>query len=106
MAADRAVSSVRLKIEKGLATVYARYIAAKNIVTEYSRPDGILETSKLSMELVREGYEAGELLYVDVLTAQRKISEANLTYLDALDQLWAASLEIEGLLLKDSLGTE
>jgi cobalt-zinc-cadmium efflux system outer membrane protein len=106
VAADRAVDTTRLKLEKKLALVYAKYVTSRNIVTEYSKPNGILETSLTALKLVREGYELTELLYVDLLSAQRKVSQANLTYLDALDELWAASIEIEGLLLKDSLGSD
>ena len=47
--------------------------------------------------------EAGEFGVVDLLTAQRTYFQASLAYLDALRELWTASVEIRGLLLRGSL---
>ena len=40
---------------------------------------------------------------LEMITAQRVYTEATLEYLVAVRELWAATLEIDGLLLKDSL---
>ena len=55
-------------------------------------------------EFVKKGYEGGEIAYLDLLTAQTTYSQTNLAYIEAVGELWAAIVEIEGLLLKDSLG--
>jgi hypothetical protein len=38
-----------------------------------------------------------------VLTAQRTVSQTNVSYLDALRELYQSKVAIEGLLLTDSL---
>jgi cobalt-zinc-cadmium efflux system outer membrane protein len=50
-----------------------------------------------------QSYESGESSYLAVLTAQRSYSETRLAWLDALEQLWTATVEIQGLLLSGSL---
>ncbi len=104
-AAEQAVARVELSLQRRLATVYRRYANARNQVEEYSRPDGLLDNSQQTLEIVRRGYEGGEIGYLDVLTAQTTFSQTNLTYIEALGELWAATVEIEGMLLKDSLSS-
>ena len=53
--------------------------------------------------LIRAGYEVEEFGVLDLLSAQRSYFEARLAYLDSLRMLWDAVLEIQGLLLEDSL---
>ena len=50
-----------------------------------------------------QGCEAGELNFLNLLTAQRTYFQTNLDYVEALCDMWAASAEIEGLLLTNSL---
>lgn len=102
--AERAVDRLELSLAQRLATVFQRYANARNQVEEYSKEDGILANSKATLDLVRKGYEAGELSYLDLNTAQRTFSRTNLANIEALGQLWAARVEIEGFLLKGSLG--
>lgn len=83
--------------------MFQRYAIARDQVQDYSKPDGILASSKKTLELVRGGYQAGEFGYLDMLTAQRTFAQTNLAYIEAIGELWAAIVEIEGLLLKDSL---
>ncbi len=56
------------------------------------------------MRLVTLGYEAGELEYLDLLTVQRTFFQTNLKYLDSVSEAWLAHVQIEGLLLSESLG--
>lgn len=102
-AARQATDRIRLGLQRRLATVYQRYANANNQVVDYSRPEGILENSRKTLEFIRKGYQAGEIGYLDLLTAQRTYAETNLTYLEALGEFWSALIEIDGLLLKDSL---
>lgn len=103
IAAERAVGRIELGLQQRLATVFQRYASARNQVQDYSKPDGILDLSGRTLELVRKGYEAGEFGYLDLLAAQRTYSQTNLAYVEALGELWAAGIEIDGLLLKGSL---
>ena len=103
VAAKRAVDKLKLSFQQRLANVYLRYANAHNQVEDYSQEGGILFNSKMTLDFTRKGYEAGELGYIDLLTAQRTFSQTNLYYIEALGELWAALVEIEGLLLKNSL---
>ena len=103
VAAEHGVAKVELRLQRRLAGVYQRYAVARNQVEDYSRADGILDNYRKTLELVQKGYEGGEIAYLDLLTAQTTFSQTNLAYIEALGELWAAAVEIEGLLLKDSL---
>lgn len=102
-AAQFAVGRVELSLQRRLASVFQRYASARDQVQDYSKSEGILANAKKSLEMVRAGYQAGEYGYVDMLTAQRTYAQTNLSYIEAVGDLWAAIVEIEGLLLKDSL---
>lgn len=101
--AERAVGRLELNLKQRLAGVYQRYASARNQVEDYSKQGGILANSQTTLDFVSQGYQAGEIGYLDLLTAQRTYSQTNLAYIEALGELWAARIEIEGLLLKDSL---
>jgi len=58
------------------------------------------------LELVSEGYRAGEFDFLQVLTVQRTYFEANLAYVDALTDLWRSIVTLRGLLLTDGLGVK
>ncbi|MCA9145938.1 MAG: TolC family protein [Planctomycetaceae bacterium] len=103
VAAERAVGQLELSLKRRLAGVYQRYASARNQMLAYSKPEGILANSQATLDFVRKGYQAGEIGYLDLLTAQRTYFQNNLAYVESLGQLWAAVVEIEGLLLKDSL---
>ena len=69
----------------------------------YSRQGGIIDSAEQTLQLIRAGYEVEEFGVLDLLSAQRSYFEARLAYLDSLRLLWDAVLEIQGLLLQDSL---
>ena len=102
-AAEHGLATVELGLQRRLATVYQRYANARIQAEEYSKADGILDNYRTTLEFVQKGYEGGEIGYLDLLTAQTSFSQTNLAYIEALGELWAATIEIEGLLLKDSL---
>ncbi|MEO8497129.1 MAG: TolC family protein, partial [Planctomycetota bacterium] len=106
VAAEHALAKVQLSLQRRLATVYQHYATARNQVEDYSRTDGILDNFRTTLEFVQKGYEGGEIAYLDLLTAQTTFSQTNLAYIEALGELWAATVEIEGLLLKDSLDSQ
>ena len=103
IAAERSLDRLELNFQQRLAGVYHRYTTARNQAEDYSRNGGILANSGAALELIRKGYEAGEMTYLDLNTAQRTYSQTTLAYIESLGALWAAVIEIEGLLLKGSL---
>lgn len=63
----------------------------------------ILPATQETLDRTRKMYEAGETNFLSLLTAQRTFSQTNLNYLEALRELRVSEMEIEGLLLRDSL---
>ncbi|MDA0587722.1 MAG: TolC family protein [Planctomycetota bacterium] len=101
IAAERAVERVELSLQQRLAAVYQQYEQARQQASRYDAT--ILKKARRNLDLNRQSYEAGESAYLGVLTAQRSYFQAKLAWLNALEQLWSATVQIEGLLLKDSL---
>ena len=101
--AQRNVDRIRQYYEWQLAEVYQRYAIARNRVDEYRREAGILDQSQQALDQVSRAYRAGELPYLDLLNAQRVYSENSLAYIEALGELWESLVEMDGMLLKDSL---
>ncbi len=95
--ADRA----QLDLARQLADTYGRYLAALRQVTQYERE--ILPNAKEAWDLVARGFAQGEVDYLTVLTAQRTYFQANLVYLDVVQQAWQTAIQIDGLLLTGSL---
>ena len=59
--------------------------------------------ARRSLKLVTGGYEKGQVDYLTLLTAQQTYLQVNLSYLDSIRELRAASSVIDGQLLTDSL---
>ncbi len=101
VAAERAVERVELSLQQRLAAVYQQYEQARQQASRYD--ETILKKAQRNLDLNRKSYEAGDSAYLAVLTAQRSYFQARLAWLSALEQLWSATVQIEGLLLRDSL---
>lgn len=101
MAAEQAVQRVELSLQQRLATVYQQYEQARKQAARYETT--ILQKAKKNLDLNRQSYESGESAYLAVLTAQRSYSQAQLARLNAIEQLWSATAQMEGLLLSGSL---
>jgi len=100
-AAEQALAQLELGMQTRLAPVFERYSNAKNQVERYH--NAILPAAQETLDLTRQTYEAGETNFLALLTAQRTFSQTNLNYLEALRELRIAEIEIDGLLLRDSL---
>ena len=101
IAAERAVERVELSLQQRLAAVYQQYEQARQQASRYGGT--ILKKAKRNLDLNRQSFEAGESGYLGVLTAQRSYFQARLAWLNAVEQLWSATVQIEGLLLSDNL---
>jgi cobalt-zinc-cadmium efflux system outer membrane protein len=102
-AAQHEVRRMRLALEQRLAAVFEQYATAYQQVEKYNRD--IMPNAEESLKLVSAGYQQGEFSYLVLLTAQRTYFQTNLAYLDALRDLRAAAVAIDGNLLADSLQT-
>ena len=101
VAATRALTQLELDLQNRLAPTFERYANAKNQVKRYRQV--ILPTADESLSLTQKLYAAGEANYAMLLTAQRTYSQTQLGYLDAMQSLRIAEIQIEGLLLSGSL---
>ena len=95
------IDRVALDLKRRLAIAFQDYSTAKTQVETYSSQ--ILPRAAETFDLVRRGYTAGEVGYLELLTAQRTYAVTNLKYLDALELLWRSWTQIDGLLLDESL---
>lgn len=100
-AAERAVERAVLDLRVRLGKAFQRYADAKQQAREFS--DHILPKAKEALDLVTKGYKEGEIGYLDSLSAQRTYFLANLSYIEALRELWGSTILIDGLLLDRSL---
>jgi cobalt-zinc-cadmium efflux system outer membrane protein len=96
-AAQAALDAKRLALEQRLAAVLRDYLTARQRVNKYSGT--ILPAAQQSLDMVAKAYEAGELDYLQLLSAQRTFTEKNLAYFEDLRMAWVKWAEIEALLV-------
>ncbi len=99
--ASASVEQKVIQLRQRLIANYRDYAQAKLQVDAYA--NSILPKSKKSLALITEGYRAGELNFLQVLTAQRTYFQAQLDYLDRLSTLRSKTILVEGQLLNASL---
>src|SRR5205814_3609280 len=102
-AAERAINQVELDLQNRLAPVFERYSSSVFRVRRFR--EKILPSAERSLELVRRGYGAGELPFLNLLIAQQRYFQTNQSYLQSLLDLRTSAAQIEGLLLNNSLGS-
>ncbi len=100
-AAQRELQQVELALSQRLAPVFERYSNAAEQVERFR--NRILPKAVETLELTRQSYELGEISFVNLLTVQRTYANNQLAYLDAMESLRLAEIEIAGLLLSGSL---
>lgn len=99
--AERNIQRIEQSLGQRLADAFRSYSDAQVTATNYAAD--VLPRSQRTLDLVRKGYEQGEVGYLDLLAAQQTYSQTNLAYLDALGELWQSYALIDGLLLDGSL---
>ncbi|MCA9218337.1 MAG: TolC family protein [Planctomycetales bacterium] len=95
------VKRIELDLQDRLAVAYRRYANARQQADRYS--NRMVPRAKRSLKLVTDAYEKGQVEYLTLLTAQQTYLQVNLSYLDSIRELRAASSVIDGQLLTDSL---
>lgn len=103
-AAQAEVRQIELDLTNRLAQAFERYANARYQVDLYKKQ--ILPDAKQSLDIVQKGYSAGEFSFLSLLLAQRTYVQTNLMYIEALRQLRATEVSIEGLLLTAESGAE
>jgi cobalt-zinc-cadmium efflux system outer membrane protein len=102
--AQAEIGRIELSLRNRLASAFENYANARNQVDTFSRQ--ILPDARSSLDLVSTGYRQGQVSFLALLTAQRTNAQANLAYLQALQELNSNRISIEGLLLTGSLQGE
>lgn len=97
IAAEQGVRRLELELQGRLVPVFERYQNAQQQVERYEKE--ILPNAKETLDLMRASYQAGEVGYLNMLTAQRTFFQTNLFYLESLRELWATIWDMEGLLV-------
>jgi len=92
-AAGHELELFRLQATSELATLFQQYQAAAQASTRYR--ERVIPVASETLELIREGYAAGQIAYVELLTAQRTYFRTQLQWLDSLDLAWQAHWQIE-----------
>ncbi len=100
--AVREVERLKWKLHHQLADVFGQYETNRAQVDGYRR---IIKADYKSLELSRDLVKAGELNYIELLTAQRTYTQSNKEYIQALSKLWENIVLIDGLLLVDGLAS-
>ena len=100
-AAQRELAQVELSLSQRLAPVFERYSNAAAQVSRYR--NRILPRAAQTLELTRQSFEQGEVSFINLLAVQRTFANNQLAYLDALESVRLAEIEIAGLLLSGSL---
>lgn len=100
-AAEENIRRLELQLTQRLAEVFQQYQSARFQLSQYD--EQTLPKSRETLDLVVEGYQAGQLDFLDLLTTQRTYFQTALTRLDALEQLSLSARQIHGLLLTGSL---
>lgn len=90
-----------LGLRQRLASAYEVYVDAKLQVDAYRSE--ILPKAKRTFDLISKGYSAGEIDFLQLLTAQRTYVQTKLSYLDSMRRFWHQNAMIQGLLLNGSL---
>lgn len=99
-AARRSLEATEQSIVRRLAQVYGDNQAALALAETLGAE--VLPRAEESLTLATDGYQAGELAFLDLLTAQRTYFQVNLEYLAALRELNQSSQLLEGQLLSGS----
>ena len=74
-------------------TAYERWTAA--VRSRDLIRDGVIGQSNKNLAVVREAYQLGQLRLLDVLNEQRRLTDTELTYLDARVQVARALADLE-----------
>lgn len=99
-AARRRLEATEQTIERRLAEVYGRYEVARTLAEALE--EEVLPRAQVNLDLATQGYEAGEIAFLELLTVQRTYFEVNLESLSALRELNGTTQLIRGCLLSDS----
>jgi outer membrane protein, heavy metal efflux system len=98
-AAQAALEARQLALAERLAAAMRDYTTARERVARYK--EKILPAAEETLGLINQGYQQGELQYVQVLGVQQTYAAKNLSYIQDLETAWQQWAEIDGFLVGD-----
>ncbi len=98
---SREVKRLQLQLARQLADEFKKYVASQAQIGLYRSK--MIPASAETLKLSQLAFEAGELNYLQLLTAQRTFAETNIEYVRSNGNLWQSMVAIDGLLLTDGL---
>ena len=98
-ASRRRLDSLERGLSRRLADTYGQYESA--LVQVEAVQQDVLPSAEENLRLAKESYGAGEITYLEMLTAQRTLFQVSLEYLAALNQLSESSQLLEGCLIAE-----
>lgn len=102
IAAEHRAETKALQLRQRLAEAYEGYLDAKLQVEAFE--NDLLPIATETIQLLTQGYQAGETDALELLSAERLLFQTRLTYLQNLRILGQQTASIEGLMLDDGLG--
>jgi cobalt-zinc-cadmium efflux system outer membrane protein len=95
------VRRTELALRDMLADAFRRYETALAQVEELR--DEILPDAEENVELTTTGYKAGQIAFLQVLSARQTYFQSSLAYVEALTELRKVVVEVDGLMLTGGL---
>ncbi|GIT31865.1 MAG: RND transporter [Planctomycetaceae bacterium] len=95
------VERLEIELHQRAAVAFREYSNARQQTRRYSAE--ILPRASRSLRLVRRGYSQGQVPYLELLVAQQKFIEVNLSYLSSIRKLREAVTVIRSQLLTSGL---
>lgn len=96
-AAQAALEARELALDQQLSIALRDYRTARERVSKYASK--VLPAAQTTLDLISQGYQQGQLDYLQVLTVQQTYASKNLSYLQDLETAWKEWAEIEGLMV-------
>ncbi|MBB74995.1 MAG: hypothetical protein CMJ75_10840 [Planctomycetaceae bacterium] len=97
VAAENDIRHIELELRSRLADSYGHYANARQSVHRYAQR--ILPRARQSLDLVRNGFERGQIDYQTLNQSQQTFVRTNLAYLDSVRRLRDAASLIESQLM-------
>ena len=94
--ARKNVEAIQLEQLRKVAEAYSRHRAVRAQATKYRNE--IIPNAMKTLNLARKGFAAGEYDFIRYLQVQRTVIEANMAYIDLLENVWTSAAALSGLL--------
>ncbi|MEZ6045899.1 MAG: TolC family protein [Planctomycetaceae bacterium] len=99
--ACREVERLKLQLARNLANEYKKYVASQAQIELYESE--LIPAANETWELSRKAFQGQHLNYLQLLTAQRTLTESKIELIKAKGVHWQSQIAIDGLLLTDGL---